>query len=880
MDYTQEKLETIYKKFSSSKTGLFDSDVIKKIKEFGENSIKTKSKISPIKIFIDQFKSFIIYILIFAVILTSLLGYFVNHEHYTDATIILIILIANSCLGFYQEYSAAKSLEAIKNLATTKAKVYRNNKLIQIKSELLVPGDIIFLEAGDKIPADARIITASKLKVEEASLTGESLPVNKESCILTKKTGIADQKNMLFSSTSISEGTVKAIIVNTGMQTQIGKITKLIDNVSEEMTPLQKKLDIFGKKLGFIIIFICLFIFFTLIITKGFTWTNLIVFGLIGVSLAVAAVPTALPAVVTVALSVGVKKLLKKKALVRKLSSVETLGSCDIICTDKTGTLTQNQMMVKYSWNLNNELKIEGIGYNPNGNIVGKINKDNQLLFNIGVLCNNASLFRHKGKWDISGDPTEAALLVSAKRANCNFEEFEKIKENPFDSTRKMMSVLVKNNKKLKTFTKGAPDQILKHCTHILINGKKEKITKEHLEKIKYKYHKYSSSALRVLAFAYKDIKKESEFDEKSLTFVGLQAMSDPPRPEVISAIKKTKRAGIRVIMITGDYKITAKAIGKEIGIFGEAIEGEEIDKLRDSELIKAIKNNTNIFARVSPEHKQRIISLLQSLGHTVAMTGDGVNDAPALKKANIGIAVGSGTDVAKEAADFVLMDDSFANIVNAIEEGRGIYDNIQKSIMLLLSGNLSEVLIIFLAVILGFNLPLTAILLLWINLVTDGAPALAFAVDPYSKNIMKRGPSKSKESILPRDKLRTVAVLGIIASLIGLVLFQFFGGNSNSLTLAQTMIFNFIVIAELFLIFIIRKEYKVKIFSNLWLWASVVLSIILQALIMYTPLSKVFKVTPLGIYEVGYLIIAGIGFYCFYIIYDWLLKRNKIWTP
>lgn len=876
MEYSTEEIEDIYKKLSSSKTGLLEFQAKKKLNKFGENTIKTKLKISPIKIFIDQFKSFIIYILIFASILTLFLGYYEDHSHYSDAIIILIILIANSCLGFYQEYSAAKSLEAIKNLATTKAKVYRNNKLIQIESKFLVPGDIIFLEAGDKIPADARIITTSKLKVEESSLTGESLAVDKKACILEKKKVIADQKNMLFSSTSISEGTAKAIVVNTGMQTEIGKITKLIDNVIEEITPLQKKLDIFGKKLGVIIIFICIFIFLTLIITKGFSWTNLIVFGLIGVSLAVAAVPTALPAVVTVALSIGVKRLLKKKALVKKLSSVETLGSCDVICTDKTGTLTQNQMMIRYSWTIFNENKIEGIGYNPQGTISGKVNK---LLFKIGYYCNNASLFRNKGKWTISGDPTEAALLVSAKRANIKINNIKIIDENPFNSTRKMMSVLIKENNKLYTYTKGAPDKILKNCTHILINNKKEKITKEHLEKIKNKYHNYSSSALRVLAFAYKEIKKESEFNEESLIFVGLQAMSDPPRPEVIEAIKKTKSAGIRVIMITGDYKLTAKAIGEEIGIVGNAIDGDEIETLNDSELIKKIKNNTNIFARVSPKHKQRIISLLQSQDHTVAMTGDGVNDAPALKKANIGIAVGSGTDVAKEAADFILLDDSFANIVNAIEEGRGIYENIQKSIMLLLSGNFGEVLIIFLAVILGFNLPLTAILLLWINFITDGAPALAFAVDPYSKNIMKRNPLNSNESILPKDKLKIIGILGTIGTLIALILFQFFNKNNANLELAQTIIFNFVVFYEIILIFIIKKQYNIDLFSNIWILGSIIITILLQALIMYTPLASIFKVIPLDFYELLYILIGGFAFYSFYMIYDWLIKKNQIFN-
>lgn len=866
MDYYKKDIKTVLEELNTKKDGLHNVDSQNRLEKYGYNELNTKVEISPIKIFIDQFKSFIIYILLFAVILSLFL------QHFIDAALILIILLANALIGFYQEYSAQKSLEALKKLNKINAKVYRNEKIVTIDSKYLVPGDIVYLEAGDKVPADCRLIEYRKLKVEESSLTGESMPVEKYSDKIKDNVQISDQKNMLFSSTSISEGTAKAVVVKTGMETEIGKITKMITQAQEELTPLQKRLESFGKKLGFIIIFICILVFGILLITKGFSPDNMVVFGLVAVSLAVAAVPTALPAVVTIVLSVGVKRLLQKKALVRKLSSVETLGSCNVICTDKTGTLTQNQMTVREAWSLSSSIKIDGVGYNPQGHISDDIDK---LLFRIGASCNNSALYRKNNVWNISGDPTEAALLVSARKAGIKEDDFEKIDEIPFDSNRKLMSVLIKENNDYIMHTKGAPNELIKKCSHYYIDGKEKTLDHKTIEKINHQVDLYSKKAMRVLAFAYKIPKdRKKDFTEDKLVFVGLQAMIDPPRPEVIEAIKKTKNAGIRVIMITGDYKETAKAIGKEIGITGESLTGEEIDKMSEEQLRDKLNDNTNIFARVIPEHKQRIVSALQKEGNIVAMTGDGVNDAPALKKANIGIAVGSGTDVAKEAADFVLLDDSFANIVNAIEEGRGIYDNIQKVIIHLLSGNLSEVLIIFLAVLLNFNLPLTAILLLWINLITDGAPALALSVDPYNKDIMKRKPIDSKEGILPKRWWFIISYLGFAASIIALVLFHIFGGNTEEgHTLAQTITFSFIVISETLLLLLIRNLYNTKMFSNIWLWATFVFSFGMQALVIFTPLSAIFNVTFLTLNELMYLAFGGIAFVGSFYIYIILQK-------
>ncbi|MCA9459734.1 MAG: HAD-IC family P-type ATPase, partial [Nanoarchaeota archaeon] len=636
MQYYKEKVEDIFKELDSSTEGLTNLEVNQKLKYFGHNQLKTETKISRLKIFISQFKNFIVYILLFAITISFIFG------HILDAFIIIIILIANSIIGYFQEYSAQKSLEALKKLNHIKAKVYRNKKLIEIDSKFLVPGDIIFLEAGDKIPADSRIYEERKLKIEESALTGESLPVKKHSYPIEGEIQISDQKNMLFSGTTVLEGSARAIVVKTGMKTQMGKITKLITEVEDEMTPLQKRLDTFGKNIGYAIIGICLFVFFILLITKGFSQENILIFALIAISLAVAAVPTALPAVVTIALSIGVKKLLKKKALVRKLSSVETLGSCNVICTDKTGTLTKNQMTVKKAWTFEGEANIEGIGYNPQGIIEKKLNP---LLYKIGLDCNNSSVYKEKGIWTISGDPTEAALIVSSKKAQIK-DHSQRLDENPFDSSRKMMSVLIKDKNNLITYVKGSTSHIINKCTHVIINGEKIKLTENHKIEINKQNDIYSSQSLRVLSFAYKEITHKKDFTEDKLIYVGMQAMQDPPRPEVITAMKKTKDANIRVIMITGDYKETAKAIGKEIGIEGNVLTGEELNEMSDEELDKALKNNTNIFARVIPEHKQKIVTILQAQGNTVAMTGDGVNDAPALKKANIGIAVGSGTDV------------------------------------------------------------------------------------------------------------------------------------------------------------------------------------------------------------------------------------------
>ena len=862
MHYSQQSAEEVLGSLQSRSAGLNQDEVRERLLQYGPNVLESAKAINPLLLFLEQFKSFIIYILLFAVVFSSLIG------EYVDSILILVILLANALIGFFQELNAQRSLEALKKIAALHATVMRDGQKVIVDAADLVPGDILVLSAGDKVPADARILESVRLKVEESALTGESVPAEKDNNLLSEKVQIGEQRNMLFATTSVVVGNGTAIVVGTGMETEIGKITALISSAVDEMTPLQRRLHRFGKRLGWVILAICLVVFsllsFQSFVSGTLTEQTFIAFLFIAISLAVAAVPTALPAVVTIALSVGVKRLLKKKALVRRLSSVETLGSCDVICTDKTGTLTENQMTVRYGWTMDGEVKLLGTGYDPVGEVSGN---PVELLFKAGLLCNNADLYERDNHWEMIGDPTEGALLSSAGKTGVAGSE-KRIDEIPFDSDRKMMSVLVEDaSNQYAVFSKGAPGHLLEHCSSYYKDGKILPLDQDILSEIETQNDIYAAQAMRVLAFAWKTKKSTEHFDEEELTFLGFQAMIDPPRKDVISAIKTTAEAGVRVIMVTGDYQATAQAIGKEIGIHSDVCSGDVLDSMDDVALTELLQSGINIFARVVPEHKQRIVTALQKMGHTVAMTGDGVNDAPALKKANIGIAVGSGTEVAKEASDIVLLDDSFSNIVDAIREGRGIYDNIQKSIMLLLSGNFGEVLIIFVAVMTGMNLPLTAILLLWINMVTDGAPALAFSVDPYGTDIMTRKPKAGRENILPLDKLALIGVLGGIGTVLALFLFSLYGGTNGDgeeLRLGQTMVFNFVVLYEVVLVFVIRRDYKVPLFSNYWVWAAVVFSIVVQLILMYTPLRNVFKIVALDARQLSLLFVTAL---CFYVL-------------
>jgi P-type Ca2+ transporter type 2C len=851
-------LKEILKSFKVTDKGLSKDEAEHRLHKYGFNEVRSEHKISPIKIFLEQFSSPLIWILIFALVVSIFLS------ELADAIIIGIIIILNAILGFIQEYKAERAIEALQQLASPKAKVIRDGREIKIDSKNVVPGDIIVLDTGDKIPADARLIENHDLRTEEGPLTGESQPVSKELKILAEKTVLADRINMVYSSTIISNGRGKAVVAHTGMNTEVGKIASLIKEAHEKKTPLQKKLRELGKYLTIAVVAVAIVVFLAGLI-KGESAT---VMFLTAIALAVAAIPEGLPAVITISLSLGVQRMIKRNALVRKLPSVETLGSVNVICTDKTGTLTHNEMTVKKIWFADNIYEVSGSGYEAKGTFMVNKKPANPLLLHsllkIGALCNDALIENNKQKKqdeksvkdrEVTGDPTEAALIVSAEKARFTSKDlnkkFPRVDEITFSSERKMMTTIHQIKDKKVSYTKGAPDIIIEKCNRILVDGKVIRLNRHKKKEIIAQNETFADDALRVLGFAYNDIFSKKEDAENDMIFVGLQAMIDPPREEVKQAIKRCQSAGIRVIMITGDQIATAKAIAKEIGIKGEAIHGQDLEN--GINLNKEI-NKINIFARVNPEHKLKIVEVLKKKGYVVAMTGDGVNDAPALKKADIGISMGiMGTDVAKEASDMILTDDNFTSIVNAVEEGRGIFDNIRKFVNYLLSSNLGEIVLILLATLMGLPLPLTAIHILWVNLVTDGLPAVALGVDPYQKEIMKRKPRAARESIISKEMGYNIGILGTLLGIIVLVLFWLY--LDSPLAKAQTVAFTALVVFEIVRLQVIRSEYKLGMFSNKWLVMAVLSSFMLQLLVIYTPLSKWFGTVALG--WIDWLVIA-----------------------
>lgn len=847
-----------------SEKGLSDEQIKQSLAIRGLNELKEKNKISPVKIFFLQFRSFIIYILIFAVIISFIV------KEYIDASLILGILILNAFLGFIQEYKAEKAIEELRKLSSLKARVLRSGKIIMIETKEIVPGDIIFVEEGSKVPADARIIETTNLEVMEAALTGESDPASKIDRVLEGDLAIAERKNMIFSSTVVTKGRAKAVVISTGMNTEIGKIAGLISTLEKEETPLQKKLESLGKKIGIVTIFIAIVIFFLGIyrddiysILLSGDFVNFLfeskIWLITAVALAIAAVPEGLPAIVTITLAIGTKRMLKKNALIRKLPSVETLGDTTIICSDKTGTITKNEMSVRKIYVNNSEKEMLGFS------------RHDLFLFNIGVLCNNSSLEKD-GKENI-GDPTEIALLLSARKASVEIEElkqWKRIRENPFDSIRKMMSTvnLEPKSEKKYVFAKGAPEMILEKCDRILINGKVKSLNAKEKKKILAINENFADGALRVLGFAYKEFRKTEE-DEKSLIFVGLQGMIDPPRDSVKESIQKCKDAGIRTIMLTGDNLHTAKAIAQEVGIEGDSMKGGDFASLSKEEQLHILKK-TNIFARVDPSHKLLIVELLQKNGEIVAMTGDGVNDAPAIKKADIGIAMGiRGTDVTKETSEMILLDDNFSTIVNAIEEGRGIRANISKFVNYLISSNLAEVMIIAAAIFLTLPLPMTAVMLLWLNLVTDGLPALALGLDKNSNEMMKQPPAKVDNIVGKKTIVKLLSIAALIAvAVLGLFYwatkeYSYLGGDLF-LSKIQTIAFTAVIFMEFVRLQAIRSQYKLGMFSNKYLVFAVLASIALQIVVIYSPLNSFFGTTSLNVKD--WIFIVATTFLVFFI--------------
>ncbi|MBC8553684.1 MAG: calcium-translocating P-type ATPase, SERCA-type [Candidatus Brocadiales bacterium] len=854
----------------TSQKGLSEEEARKRLEEHGSNELKQKEKISPFQILIRQFTSSIVCILLAALIISFLIG------EKLDAIVISTIVVLNGVFGFIQEFKAEKAIEALKKLTALKAKIIREGIETEIDSKELVPGDIILLETGSKVPADARLIDIAAFQIDEASLTGESVPSDKTIDPLENNILVNDQENMVFMGTIVTKGHAKAVVTGTGMDTEIGKIADMVQDVEEKLSPLQVKLKKFGKWLGIVTIGICLIVFGVSVlreylITDLFERSFVVEMFLASVALAVAAIPEGLPAIVTISLAFGVRRMASRNALIRKLPAVETLGCTNIICSDKTGTLTKNEMTVRDIFANDTLVEVTGDGYTPEGSFMqaGDVDvniSDLELLFRSSTLCNDSRLNRNE-KWEIFGDPTEGALLVSAGKAGFKKSELEnrfpRIDEIPFDSERKCMTTIHRVNEENTAYIKGAPDVILDKCRYISINGQVKELTGEDRKRILDANHEMANRALRVLGFAYRSLNTKytpkPEEVERDLTFIGLQAMIDPPREEVRESIAKCRSAGISTVVITGDHKLTAMAITKELGLFKEgdmALSGEELDKLSDDELDEIVESVV-ICARVSPEHKVRILSALKKRGHVVAMTGDGVNDAPALKRSDIGIAMGiTGTDVAKEASDMVLTDDNFASIVNAVEEGRGIYSTIKQFVQYTLSSNFGEILVIFLAILIGWPLPLIAIQILWVNLLTDGLPGLALGLDPFSKDIMTRPPRKRDEEIMSKDVIYNIAIVGVVMG--AGTLFMFYGYGVETVK-AKSIAFTTLVMFQLFNVLTYRaKNFKIDFKTSKYLIASVAISLLMQLAVLYTPLNIAFKTVPLGAVDLIIIFLAS----------------------
>lgn len=837
------------------------------MQEFGYNELVERERVTLLEIFLNQFRDIFVIMLLIATAISFLIG------EIMDASTIAVIVVLNAVVGFVQEYRSEKAMEAMKKLTAPKARVLRDGREVIIPAREVVPGDIAILEEGDRIPADGRLLEVVELKTNEAVLTGESTPVGKTTEVVDEKAPVADRKNSVFMATHIIYGRGKAVITSTGMKTEFGKIAEMVQAVEEEETPLKQKLERFAKKLGILIVVICAVIFatelyeiFILQVQARAEAVESIVNAFeVSVALAVSAVPEGLPAVVTVTLALGARELAKRNAIIRRLASAETLGATTIICSDKTGTLTKGEMTVRKIFVNDDIIDVTGVGYEPkgefllNGKPINPKDDDNlHLLLRASTLCSNA---HYDGK-NILGDTTEGALIVAAAKAGMTKKELEatypRVHEVPFTSERKRMTTVHKTPEgKLVAYVKGAPEIVLERCAYLLKDGKTKKLGEKERKAILATNEEMAREALRVLGVAYKELpddvaeKIDAETVERDLVFIGLTGMIDPPREEAKEANRLCQQAGIKTVMITGDHKLTAVAIAKELGMLRSdmVLTGAELDQMSDEQFEKIVENVT-VYARVSPEHKLRIVKALKKKGHIVAMTGDGVNDAPALKQSDIGVAMGiTGTDVTREAADMVLADDNFATIVNAVEGGRAIYDNIRKFSFFLMRCNFDELAVIGIFALMGLQLPLTAGMILWINLVTDGGPALALSMDPPEKDIMKRPPRNPDEGILH----------GRLASIIASFITQFLGTAvlfyiafyiwGRPLGEARAIAFVQATLRELIIVWNCRSEqhnaFKVGFTSNKFLLLAVLISALGTLFIPYTGL---FGTAPLDL--------------------------------
>lgn len=897
--HSMEKKQLL-ESLKATEKGLTTEEAERRLEEFGPNELVAKKGISPLQIFFGQFKDIFVIMLLIAMTLSIVLAFTSTSgeiEEFIDAATIGAIVFLNAIVGFVQEYRSEKAMEAMKKMTAPKARVLRDGTEQFIPSRNVVPGDLVLLEAGDRIPADARLLEVVALKTDEAILTGESTSVAKLDAVLDKKTAVADRKNSVFMATHVTYGRGKAMITSTGMGTEFGKVAEMVQSVESVDTPLKVKLTKFAKKMGMIIVFVTAVIFILELIRGISELAQIIDAFKVAVALAVSAVPEGLPAVVTVSLALGARELAKRNALIRKLSSAETLGATDIICTDKTGTLTKGEMTVRKIYVANKMIDVTGAGYEPKGEFLlngAPINpKDDanlDLLLSASTLCSNIS---YDGK-RIIGDTTEGALVVAATKAGIVKENLEsaypRLHEVPFTSERKRMTTVHKSSEgKVFSYVKGAVEIILEHSGRIVKDGKAVKLTKNAKEKILKTNEEMASQALRVLAIAYKELPKTEakKYDEKELEsdliFIGLAGMIDPPRDEAKGANKLCRKAGIKTVMITGDHKLTAVAIAKELGIMEEddlALTGAELDKMSE-EKFEQIVEKAVVYARVSPEHKLRIVRALKHNGHIVAMTGDGVNDAPALKQADIGIAMGiTGTDVTREAADMVLADDNFATIVTAIEGGRAIYDNIRKFSFFLLRSNFDELLVIGLFALLGLELPLAAGMILWINLITDGGPALALSLDPPQEDLMEKPPRDPNEGIL-HGRFASILASFVTQFLgTGVLFFVVFyvwgGGQPEALPRARTMAFVQATLRELMVVWNCRSErknaFRVGFTSNKFLLFAVVVSMLLTVIVPFTGL---FGTVPLSLMDWAIVIPVSLSGL---LIMPEIFYNRKIW--
>lgn len=885
-------IEEVYAKLGSGPAGLSSKDAEERLGKYGFNELREVKRVSAFQILINQFKSLFVLLLIFAAVVSALISITHGSEELADAAVIALIVVINAVIGFFQEYRSEKALEAMKRLTAPKARVLRDGEVQTIPARLLVPGDLILLEEGDRIPADCRLVEAFELKTDEAILTGESTPVEKSTEVLDPKTPLHDRRNMVFMGTHVLSGRGRALVVATGMATEFGKIAEQVQTIEAEEPPLKVKLDRFARRVAYLIAALCIAIFGL----EVFRGDPIVESFMIAVALAVSAVPEGLPAIITITLALGAREMAGRNAIVRRLASVETLGSTTFICSDKTGTLTKGEMTVRRIYLSSGMVDVTGVGYEPEGEfLMGgkpcKVDGDLRLALTAGALCCNAELRRDEGRWRIYGDPTEGALLVAAAKAglwrSLLESEMPRVREIPFSSERKRMTTVHKSpSGGFIAFMKGAPEIVLPLCSRLLVSGEPKLLTEEDKRTILNVNDEMASSGLRVLGLAYREVEDPwLENVESEMVFIGLVGMMDPPRKEAIEAYRVCERAGIRVAMITGDHKLTAIAVAKEIGMWkvdSVALTGSDLDKMSGEELEEIVEKVT-VYARVSPIHKTKIVQALKNKGHIVAMTGDGVNDAPALKMADIGVAMGvTGTDVAKEAADMVLADDNFATIVEAVKMGRVIYDNIRKFIRFLLACNFDEIFVITAAALANLPVPLTPAMILWINLLTDGPPAVALGVDPPDGDVMARRPRDPKAGVF-HGMLLFVTVSFILQAMgtLGSFLISYFI-YGDPLNEARTLAFMQATYFELFVIWNCRSErrcfLRFKPWTNKYLVVSVLASIAVNAVLPYIPLTRaLFHLEPLTLQDWGLVLgFASLGF----LVLPELLIKSEEPTP